>query len=163
MSSLSSYEPIQVTLNAILQERMGAAGIESMIRAEGAVRRNYLGLDLHGASNLFVRAGESEDADNHFRTACIFASFRLSLQYLKADFSGHFLNSWEFFLFARQGFALACRAFFFDGTLLCYFEGTPIKGIGVWPLMYCGILPSHLSTALSWTRFGFARRASAFR
>jgi hypothetical protein len=32
----------------LAKNALGAAGIESMIRAEGAVRRNYLGLDLCG-------------------------------------------------------------------------------------------------------------------
>jgi hypothetical protein len=46
----------------LAKNALGAAGIESMVRAEGAVRRNNLGLDLHGAE-LFVRADEAEDAD----------------------------------------------------------------------------------------------------
>jgi hypothetical protein len=46
----------------LAKNALGAAGIESMIRAEGAVRRNYLGLELHDVE-LFVRADEAEDAD----------------------------------------------------------------------------------------------------
>lgn len=46
----------------LAKNALEAAGIESMIRAEGAVRRNYLGLDLRGVE-LFVRADEAEDAD----------------------------------------------------------------------------------------------------
>jgi hypothetical protein len=46
----------------LAKNALGAAGIKSMVRAEGAVRRNYLGLDLHTVE-LFVRADEAEDAD----------------------------------------------------------------------------------------------------
>jgi|ERR1051326_2475428 hypothetical protein len=51
----------------------------------------------------------------HFRTACLFASLEPSLQHLKADFSGHFLNSWEIFILANPWLGrvphLTCRAF----------------------------------------------------
>ena len=47
---------------ALAKNALGAAGIEAMIRAEGAIGRNYLGPDLLGVE-LFVRAEDAEDAE----------------------------------------------------------------------------------------------------
>ncbi len=46
----------------LAKNALGAAGIESVLKREGGIRRNYLGLDLHGVE-LVVRSEDAEDAE----------------------------------------------------------------------------------------------------
>jgi len=45
----------------LAKNALGAAGIEAVLRSEGGIRRNYLGLDLKGVA-LVVRAEDAGDA-----------------------------------------------------------------------------------------------------
>src|SRR4051812_23740361 len=45
----------------LAKNTLGAAGIESELRSEGGIRRNYFGLDLQGV-DLVVRAEDAGDA-----------------------------------------------------------------------------------------------------